>query len=37
MGKAAMKTLIDVINDKKVSTQIFLESDIIIKKSCGEI
>lgn len=37
MGKAAMKTLIDVINDKKVSKQIFLESDIIIKKSCGEI
>jgi LacI family transcriptional regulator len=36
MGKAAMKTLVEVINDKKVSKQIFLESDIIIKKSCGE-
>ena len=36
MGKAAMKTLIEVMGDKKVSRQIFLESEIIIKKSCGE-
>ena len=36
MGKAAMQTLIEAMNDKKASKQIFLESDIIIKKSCGE-
>jgi LacI family transcriptional regulator len=37
MGKAAMKTLIDVINDRKVCKQIYLESDLMIRKSCGEI
>lgn len=37
MGKAAMQTLIQAMSDKKTVKQILLESDIIIKKSCGEI
>jgi LacI family transcriptional regulator len=36
MGKAAMQTLIEAMSDKKTAKQIFLEADIIIKKSCGE-
>jgi LacI family transcriptional regulator len=36
MGKEAMKTLIEVMKDKKVCEQINLESDLIIRKSCGE-
>ncbi len=36
MGKAAMNTLIEVMNDRKVCKQIYLESDLIIRKSCGE-
>ena len=36
MGKAAVRTLIDVMKDKKACKQIFLESAFMIGKSCGE-
>ncbi len=36
MGQAAVDTLIDIINHKKICRQIYLESDFHIGKSCGE-
>src|SRR6478735_735963 len=36
MGRSAMQMLIGAMNDKKAAKQIFLESEIIIMKSCGE-
>jgi hypothetical protein len=37
MGKAAMQILIEAMDNKKMTKQLFLDSKIIIKKSCGEI
>jgi len=36
IGNAAMKTLVEVMSDRKVCKQIYLESDLISRKSCGE-
>lgn len=36
IGKMAVSTLIDIIEQKNVNRQIYLESKIIVGKSCGE-
>jgi LacI family transcriptional regulator len=36
IGKLAVDTLIDLINDNKIITKVFLESNFVVGKSCGE-
>ena len=36
MGRMAVSTLIDIIEEKNVDKQVYLESKIVIGKSCGE-